>query len=420
MKKTCLAGLLSFVVLPVVSGNVWITPADAQILPVSDVCRGESLDRLAVFGREKIRLIAESGKKGSDAVEAMPVSFLVMGEVNCPGEFNLPAPVTLLDAVAAAGGPSVDGSLRKVRVDRSGKPALEADLYDFFVDERPVSDFYLAEGDVITFQAGGSLVKFSGQVSRAGIFEMLPGEMTLEKALLLTGSFSGPFSACKVEILRNIGGYKRAFFTIQLAESEKAPAMPLLDGDEIRVSECRLVPEKIVLTGYCHKAEVVYGEGLRLSEVLAGKVLKEDTALEYGEILRKTSGAGYEEVLSFVPEQILHGNNHTDVTLRPGDKVVLFSKKFLSENPVVSVEGMVARPGRFVLDGETDIRKMIMMAGGIRSTKANLALELARRELVDGKLQYSRLEINLASALQGDPRHNLKLRPFDSLTIYCP
>ncbi|HNW12817.1 MAG TPA: SLBB domain-containing protein, partial [Candidatus Rifleibacterium sp.] len=208
------------------------------------------MDRLAVFGREKIRLIAESGKKGSDAVEAMPVSFLVMGEVNCPGEFNLPAPVTLLDAVAAAGGPSVDGSLRKVRVDRSGKPALEADLYDFFVDERPVSDFYLAEGDVITFQAGGSLVKFSGQVSRAGIFEMLPGEMTLEKALLLTGSFSGPFSACKVEILRNIGGYKRAFFTIQLAESEKAPAMPLLDGDEIRVSECRLVPEKIVLTGH--------------------------------------------------------------------------------------------------------------------------------------------------------------------------
>ena len=61
-----------------------------------------------------------------------------------------------------------------------------------------------------------------------------------------------------------------------------------------------------------------------------------------------------------------------------------------------------------------------MMAGGIRSVKTGLALELARREIVDGRLQYSRLEVNLAAALQGDPRHNLKLRPFDSLIVYCP
>ena len=412
--------MLGFFVFPVFAGNFWIAPACSQTLPASAVFRGESLDRSTAFGREEIRLIAENRKQRSVAVDAMDVAFLVMGEVSCPGEFNMSAPVTVLDAVAAAGGPSSDGGMRKVRIDRSGKAVLEVDLYDYLLPGRPASYFYLSEGDVISVPAGGPLVRVSGRASRTGVFEMLPGEMNLENSLRLAGGFLEPFSACKVEILRNIGGYRRVFFAMQLAASEKIPAMSLLDGDEVRVAECTLLPEAIVLDGHCNRSEFAYSEGLRLSEVVTVKAMKEDTASEYGEILRKTSGSIYEEVISFIPGQILRGDNHTDVTLRPGDKIVLFSRKFLSENPVVSVEGMVAAPGRFVLDGDTDIRKVIMLAGGIRSTKPQLALELARRELVEGRLQYSRLEINLAAALQGDPRHNLKLRPFDSLTVYCP
>lgn len=420
VRKTDLAGLLFALVLPVSAGNVLVAPVDAQTLPVSDVCSVELLDRSAVFGREELRLIAENRKKPVDPAEAMSVSFLVMGEVCCPGEFDLSSPVSVLDAVAAAGGPSINGNLRKVRIDRSGKAVLEVDLYDFLFSGSQASSFYLAEGDVVSVLPAGPLVKVSGKAVRTGIFEMVPREMTLEGALRLAGGLAEPYLACRVEIFRNIGGYKRTFFTMQLAESEKIPAMAILDGDEIRISECIPVQEEVFLAGHCRKAKIIYNEGLRISDVLAGKILKEDTALEYGEVLRKTSGDAYEEALSFVPEQILRGDNKTDVTLRPGDKIVLFSKKFLSDNPVVSVEGMVARPGRFVLDGETDVRKMIIAAGGIRSTKARLALELARRELVNGKLQYSRLEINLAAALQGDPRHNVRLRPFDSLIVYCP
>lgn len=420
MKKTGLAGLLGFAVLPILAGNACVGPVSAQTVAGSALQTCESFDRSAVFGREELRKLEKVRKSDSATAVVMPVSFLVMGEVNCPGEFDLPAPVTLLEAVAAAGGPSINGSLRKIVINRSEKAVLEADLYDYLIPGRQNSDVCLAEGDVVSVQAGGSLVKVAGQTARTGIFEVRAGEMTLEKVLQLAGGFAESLPACKVEIFRSIGGYKRVFFNTQLNRSEQIPAMAILDGDEIRVSECKLSPEEVFLAGHCHKAKIVYSEGLRLSEILAGKVLQEDTALDYGEILRKTSGSAYEEVLSFVPGQLLQGNHQTDISLRPGDKVVLFSKKFLAENPVVSIEGMVARPGRFILDGEVDIRKAIIMAGGIRSVKTGLALELARREIVDGRLQYSRLEVNLAAALQGDPRHNLKLRPFDSLIVYCP
>lgn len=420
MKKTGLAGLLGFAVLPILAGNACVGPVSAQTVAGSALQTCESFDRSAVFGREELRKLEKVRKSDSATAVVMPVSFLVMGEVNCPGEFDLPAPVTLLEAVAAAGGPSINGSLRKIVINRSEKAVLEADLYDYLIPGRQNSDVCLAEGDVVSVQAGGSLVKVAGQTARTGIFEVRAGEMTLEKVLQLAGGFAESLPACKVEIFRSIGGYKRVFFNTQLNRSEQIPAMAILDGDEIRVSECKLSPEEVFLAGHCNKAKIVYSEGLRLSEILAGKVLQEDTALDYGEILRKTSGSAYEEVLSFVPGQLLQGNHQTDISLRPGDKVVLFSKKFLAENPVVSIEGMVARPGRFILDGEVDIRKAIIMAGGIRSVKTGLALELARREIVDGRLQYSRLEVNLAAALQGDPRHNLKLRPFDSLIVYCP
>ncbi len=421
VRKKGLAGLLGLLVLPVFAGNAWIGPVAAQTVAVgSGLQAGESLDRSAVFGREELRKLVKNRKKGPESENALPVSFLVIGEVNCPGEFDLPAPVSLVDALAAAGGPSAGGSLRKIQISRAEKLVCEADLYDFLVPGRPVPDFCLAEGDVVSVQAGGSLVKVTGQTERTGVFEVVSGEMTLEKILQLAGGFNRTFSACKVEILRVVGGYKRVFFTMDLTASEKIPPVALLDGDEVRISECRLIPEDVFLAGHCHKTEVVYTEGMRLSEILTRKILKEDTALEYGEVLRKTSGPEYEEVLGFVPDQLLQKNLGTDISLRPGDKIVLFSKKFLSENPVVTIEGMVARPGRFVLEGETDIRKAIMMAGGIRSTKTDLALELARREVVDGKLQYSRLEINLAAALLGDPRHNIRLRPFDSLIVYCP
>lgn len=420
VKKTGLAGLLGFVVLPIFAGNAWVGPVSAQTVASSALQTLGSFDRSAVFGRQELSKLEKSRKNDSAAATAMSVSFLVMGEVNCPGEFDLSASVSLLDAVVAAGGPSVNGSLRKVKINRAEKAVLEADLYDYLIPGRLKSDFCLAEGDVVSVQAGGPLVKVTGQAVRTGIFEGRPDEMTLEKVLQLAGGFVESLPTCKVEIFRSIGGYKRAFFTIQLNRSEKIPAMAILDGDEIMVSECRMSPEEVFLAGHCHKAKIIYSEGLRLSEVLAGKVLKEDTALDYGEILRKTSGSAYEEVLSFVPGQLLQGDHQTDVSLRPGDKIVLFSKKFLAENPVVSIEGMVARPGRFILDGEVDIRKAIMMAGGIRSVKTGLAMELARREVVDGRLQYSRLEVNLAAALQGDPRHNVKLRAFDSLIIYCP
>ena len=420
MKKTGLAGLLGFVVLPLFAGNAWIGPAYAQTVTDSVLQSCESLDRSMVFGREELGRLEKTQKNASATAAVMSVSFLVMGEVNCPGEFDLAAPVSLVEAVAAAGGPTINGSLRKIRIDRSGKTVLEADLYNFLLPGGSGSGFQLAEGDVVSVQTGGPLIKVSGRASRVGVFEMMPEEMTLEKAMQFAGGFSEPFSACKIQIFRKIGGYRRVFLAMQLDRTERIPAVALLDGDEVVVSECLIAPEEVYLAGHCHEAMVPYNEGLRLSEILGSKVLKEDTALDYGEILRKTSGSSYEEVLSFVPGQLVNGDNKTDVSLRPGDKVVLFSKKFLSENPVVMVEGMVARPGRLVVDADTDIRKVIVMAGGIRSTKTDLALELARRELVDGKLQYSRLEINLAAALQGDPRHNIRLKPFDSLTVYCP
>ena len=121
MKKTGLAGLLGFVVLPLFAGNAWIGPAYAQTVTDSVLQSCESLDRSMVFGREELGRLEKTQKNASATAAVMSVSFLVMGEVNCPGEFDLAAPVSLVEAVAAAGGPTINGSLRKLESTGRGK-----------------------------------------------------------------------------------------------------------------------------------------------------------------------------------------------------------------------------------------------------------------------------------------------------------
>jgi polysaccharide export outer membrane protein len=57
----------------------------------------------------------------------------VVGPAQRPGSYTLPGQSTVLSAMAAAGGPGAQGSMRKVTLRRDGKVVSELDFYDFVV-----------------------------------------------------------------------------------------------------------------------------------------------------------------------------------------------------------------------------------------------------------------------------------------------
>jgi protein involved in polysaccharide export with SLBB domain len=82
-------------------------------------------------------------------VHAKPlIRIAVAGAVAKPGFYFLPADAALSDALTAAGGPTQDAKLDKVRVERSGQPILQGnELRLAFSEGRSLDQMSLQAGD---------------------------------------------------------------------------------------------------------------------------------------------------------------------------------------------------------------------------------------------------------------------------------
>lgn len=367
------------------------------------------------YGRKMLqKLILKNIDQENDSL--IPISLVAMGEVKFPGEYEIPGKVDVIKAIVAAGGPNDSGSLRNVEILRNDKIVALVDLYEFFARGRFAKDFKFLGGEVINIPLVGPMIAVSGQVKSPGIFELKKKEMFLDKALKLCGGITPSEYGIRLEILRQIGGLRRVFLAFEIDPKENVPPAELMSGDEIVVSKVIARKPFVSLEGFCEARKVPFKDGMRLSEFLTDSQLKPDAALEYAEILRD-NGKDVYDVIGFSPEAIM-SRLENDIGLRAGDRVVVFSHDFLKKNPVVFVEGAVNQPGKFMLTGTTDVVKVIAMSGGLPKNGKNMAAELSRREIINGRLKFSRIEINLAAALKDDPRHNLLLKPFDSLRIF--
>ena len=99
----------------------------------------------------------------------------VIGEVAIPGQHQLTALSTVLDALALAGGVKKTGSLRRIMVQRLDT-TFWIDVYDLLTGLGPSRDLTLYEGDRIVVPALGATVAVGGKVRRPAIFELPEGE----------------------------------------------------------------------------------------------------------------------------------------------------------------------------------------------------------------------------------------------------
>ena len=115
------------------------------------------------------------------------ISVLVVGEVESPGIFKVPALSTILDAISVSGGIKKTGSLRRLQVHR-GEEIFWIDLYDLIFLGTLSRDLILHDGDRIVVQTLGDTAAAAGWVKRPGIYELAEGETsTLLSDLIALG-----------------------------------------------------------------------------------------------------------------------------------------------------------------------------------------------------------------------------------------
>jgi polysaccharide export outer membrane protein len=126
-----------------------LTLQDGDAIYIPRLAQGDTLDR---------RLASRS------SYAPATVRVRVVGEVNAPGEVQVPPNSSISSAVAIAGGPTEDARLREVafvRLDESGEISRET------IDLRNLTDSYqVQEGDVVIVPKRGSssLIDLAGRV----------------------------------------------------------------------------------------------------------------------------------------------------------------------------------------------------------------------------------------------------------------
>ena len=103
-----------------------------------------------------------------------------------PGAYDISSLSTPLNALFAAGGPTSQGSLRRVKHYRGDQLIGEVDLYDLLLHGVKNGMARLENGDTVVVPPLGPQVTIEGMVRRPAIYE-LKDENTLSSVLALAG-----------------------------------------------------------------------------------------------------------------------------------------------------------------------------------------------------------------------------------------
>ena len=277
----------------------------------------------------------------------------VVGDVLRPGAYQISAAGTVLSALYAAGGPSDDGSFRRIELRRRGALIDSVDVYDYLLKGVSRSDLSLESGDVIFVPVRGPLVAVTGRVVRPAIYESRPGE-TLRDVIAAAGGLDANAVAGRIQIHRILtrpgapGGQQRVVIDVATATpSSEIPAFPLAPGDSIRIFEVPAyvqgfvnVRGNVVLPG-----RVGFSEGMKLSDAvrLAGGP-KPDVYLDRILVARLQADSTRIQLHSAFSDST--GRVADDLTLQDGDDIVVFSRSTFRTQTWVTIVGAVRQSGR--------------------------------------------------------------------------
>jgi polysaccharide export outer membrane protein len=315
----------------------------------------------------------------------------VLGDVVAPGSHQLPATATMLTALYAAGGPTVNGSLRQVELRRAGQVVATLDVYDYLLRGEAARDLRLEQGDVLFVPRPARRILVQGEVARAGWYEARAGE-PVSSVIDAAGGFSATAARDRLLLERilppaaRIDGRERATFDVQ---GRQLAVFPVEDGDRIRVIPVApRVRSRIVVTGHVwHPGPQGVAPGKTLADALvAAGGVKPGFVAEAVTILRRRDDDVPVQVAAALDAS--SGRPTGTVLLKEDDSIHVWSRADFRPRAVagrdtverrqVTVGGAVMRPGTLPWADGLTLRQAILRSGGLEEGALLSEVEVAR------------------------------------------
>jgi polysaccharide export outer membrane protein len=309
----------------------------------------------------------------SDAVYQKPAQ-AASGETSLTFEDTEPlyriSPYDTLE-ISVFGEPDLD---RKLKVSDKGtiKYPLIGDVYveGLTVEELTrkleslLREGYFVDPHVNVFIVGYAKFSISGEVERAGTFE-LEGPVTLADAVVLAGGAKENADLDNVKVFRTYGEDQAKEYTVSLEEEGKV--FYLKPHDRIILG----TKQKIYILGAVNKPDMYYlpDETISLRDALT--FLAGGTSLNANlssvEVIRKINSDNQ----SYIIDVNSQGDSFL---LKPQDRIIV------KEYESISVFGQVKDPGRYPYTEGLTAVDAIALAGGFTSVAARNAVRVIRKE----------------------------------------
>jgi polysaccharide export outer membrane protein len=317
-----------------------------------------------------------------------PKRVYVMGRVRKPGGYIVSSYATVFNSLYSIGGPTVEGSLRDVRVIRGDRVIAHVDLYKYLTGAEQTDDIRIQNNDIVFVPPRGKTVSIRSEVRYPAIFELL-GSENLRKLLEYAGGALSSAYLERVQIDRIIpfsdrteGGPERLVIDVnfrailnerkdyELHDSDRVSIFPILDPGRNIVT----ITGSVLRPGRYQIEEA----GSVRSLVRAAEGLERDAYTRIAHIFRLNDDWVTRRIIPFDLQRALD-NPAEDVPLRSRDSVIVYSTQLTEvRNRYVTVYGEVKSPGRYLFRANMTLGDVIAMAGGYTEAAERLEAEVSR------------------------------------------
>jgi protein involved in polysaccharide export with SLBB domain len=386
----------------------------------------------------------------------------VTGEVEQAGAYQLASVATVTNALYAAGGPTLLGNLRGVRVQRRSGEVITLDLYPYLLSGDISGDVVLEQGDVVFVPLKGRRVQLHGAVARPAHYELSETEDLID-VLSAAGGFAPDALRRRLSIHRVLlpsergpGLADRAAIDLELRAATDTlaqgylggviiPPVGLQDGDSIVVDSIYPLRDGywVTVAGQVRSAgRFPWRDGMTLRdlvELARGPVVGAD--LREAEVSRMPENRDIGQLAisrrvpldsSYLSQRDPQGTfrgppgvefpppgTAEEFALEPFDQVLILQQPDFEMPEQVVIAGEVSIPGRYTLLSKSDrVADLVERSGGVLATGYVEGARLFRTQD-----NLGRIDVDLVAAVENPgSADNVILQPGDSLYIpeYSP
>ncbi len=367
-------------------------------------------------------------------IPSMGPQVTVEGMVRRPAIYELNGAANLADVLELAGGVLTSGTLRHIDVERvqahEGRTMVSLDLPETNDKDtilKAMIDFKIQDGDRVRISPilpySNTTVYLDGHVFHPGKYPYHEG-MKVTDLIHSYGDLLPEPAGSHAEIIRlSPPDFKPIVLAFNLADAlagkGDVPALKPFDTvrifgrydfedpPEITVSGEVRTPGELLTNGQTRVRDAIY---------LAGGITP-DAKLDDAQVYRRDPN-GAMQVFSVNLGKALAGDSVANVLLAPKDRVIVHRNLTKYDPPAVTIQGEVARPGKYLLAENMTATDLVKLAGGFKRGAYTNSADLSRYVVENGrKVVGEHQEIAMAQALAGDPDSDVRLVDGDVLSI---